>query len=174
MRFASSCQILVERADRAISRTLEGTKSEEKSKNYLNVLSEVRALIVTFRQFLSAVHALEEIYRDHKAGRVCFGWVYAENQNTLSLVKMETGLSILYTGNFIRITHKDRSLTITGSSKIGVKVNQYNDEIDLKNEEEVLAKRSIILEAVGSVRSQLEKATENIMLCVKQAKFKAV
>lgn len=171
MKFASVCQPLVERVEKSLTRVLDEAVASEKSKTYINVVSEVKAFIKSLKVFLGVLKSLEELYPDLKSGRMCFRWVYAENENIVSLVRLESGLSMIYTGEYLKITYDDKVVTLYEIPRLGVVVNQYSDEVELENEDDVVTKRSPLLDALNSIRTQIEKATENLGLCIKYAKL---
>lgn len=151
---------------------IEKAVAEEKSKTYINVISEVKAFIVNFKKLLNTLKTLEELYPDLRYGRLCFRWVYAENGDNISLVRLESGLSMLFTGDQLRVSYGDRSISISEALKLGLVINQYSDMINLEDEEEVTTKRSILLDVIATIGSQIEKATENLGLCIKYAKLR--
>lgn len=172
MKFASVCQPLIERAERSLTRLLDEAIASEKSKTYINVVSEVKAFVKSFKVFLGTLRTLEELYPDLKSGRMCFKWIYAENNNVVSLVRLESGLSLIYTGEYIKITYNDKVLTLHEIPRLSIVVNQYSDEVNLENEDEVITKRSSLLDALNSIKTQVEKATENLSSCIKYVKLR--
>lgn len=172
MRFASACRPFIERAEKVASRIIERAVAEEKNKTYINVVSEVKAFITNFKRLLSTLKTLEELYPDLKYGRMCFRWIYAENSDIISLVRLESGLSMLFTGDQLRISYDGKSISLSEALRLGIIINQYNDTVNLENEEEVTTKRSIILDVIATINSQIEKAIENLGLCIKYSRFK--
>lgn len=172
MQLASTCTPFIDKAERSVSSILEKAVAEEKNRVYVNVLSEVKAFIKNFRRFLTKFKMVEEAYSSLRYGRVCFRWVYAENGNIISLVRLESGLSMLFTGEQLRISYNDRSISLSEVPKIGITVNQYNDLINLEDEEEVTMKRSLLLDTIATINNQIEKAIENIELCARYVRSK--
>ncbi|MEM1644393.1 MAG: hypothetical protein QXL96_00755 [Ignisphaera sp.] len=172
MKFTSVCQPLIERAEKSLTKVLDEAVASEKSKTYINVVSEVKTFIKSLKVFLGVLKSLEELYPDLRSGRMCFRWIYAENENIVSLVRLESGLSMIYTGEYLRVTYDDKAITLYGIPRLNVIVNQYSDEVNLENEDEVITKRGPLLDALSSIKTQIEKATENLGLCIKYAKLR--
>ncbi|MEM1526086.1 MAG: hypothetical protein QW775_03420 [Ignisphaera sp.] len=172
MKFTLMCQPLIERIEKSLTRLLDEAVASEKSKIYINVVSEVKAFVKSFKVFLGTLRTLEELYPDLKSGRMCFKWIYAENDNAVSLVRLESGLSMIYTGEYIKITYNDKVLTLYEIPRLSVVINQYSDTINLDNEDEVVAKRSSLLDVLNSIKTQVEKATENLSICIKYVKLR--
>jgi len=172
MRLAHSCQPFIERVEKTVTRIVDEAVSADKSRTYINAVSEIKSFIESLKVFLSTLKLLEELFPDLKVGRPCFRWVYAEEPSTISLARLESGLSIVYTSDYIRITYGDKSITLYELPHIGIKVNQYSDEIALEDEENIVTKRSLIIDAISVIRNQLEKSTENLNLCIKYTKLR--
>jgi hypothetical protein len=173
MKFASVCEPFIEKVERAIARIVDEAVSADKSRVYINTVSEVKSFIKNFKGFLNTLKLVEEHFPDLKVGRPCFRWVYVEDANNIALTRLEHGLSMIFTGDYLRITYNDRSLTLYGIPRIGIKVNEYTDEISLEDEENVVTKRSLIVDVINIIRSELEKSIENLSLCIKYVKLKA-
>lgn len=172
MKLASSCTKFVDIAEKNIDRILNRAISEEKSRIYINVLSDVKAFIRNMRIFINTLKNLEDFFPDLRYGRICFRWIYAEHGNIISLVKLEPKLSISFAGDRLKISCNSRAVTLYSTSSIGFIVNQYNDTLDLGNEEDVISKRSLLLDAIAITSQYIEKAIENLNLCIKYAKHR--
>lgn len=172
MRFASSCIPFIEKAERNISHVLDKALSEKKDKTYIGIISELKAFTKNVKRFLTIIKTLESFYPNLRHGRVCFKWIYTEIDDILSFIRLEPALTLLFTGNSLRITYDDRTLTMHEQPRINISINQYNDVIDLLNEEEVITKRSLISNSIVSMNQQIEKAIENLGLCIKYIRHK--
>ncbi|MEM0489836.1 MAG: hypothetical protein QXG46_05070 [Ignisphaera sp.] len=172
MKLASLCIPLLEKISRSIEAKIEKATSEERDKKYINVLSEIQSFIKQVREFMNALRNLETMYTDLNYGRICFRWMYAEYGSNISLVKFEPRLSILYTHDKLHISFDDRSVTLYEGLKIGFTVNTYSDVVDLDDEESVISKRSLILDAVSRVGESLIRSVANINLCIKYARYR--
>ncbi|MEM1542277.1 MAG: hypothetical protein QW101_03930 [Ignisphaera sp.] len=166
---------LLERMSRSVEVRIEKAASEERDKRYINTLSEIQSFIKQVREFMNALRNLETMYTDLTHGRICFRWIYTEYGSNISLVKLEPRLTILYTHDKLQtlyISFDDRSVILYEGLKIGFTVNTYSEVVDLNDEENVISKRSLILDAVSRVGENLTRSIANINLCIKYARYK--
>lgn len=173
MKFASACQTFIERFERNVTRVVNEAIAADKSKIYINTLSEIKSFIENFKDLLQTLKLLEDLLPEQKAGRICFKWVYAEDANTLSLARLESGFSMIYTGEYLRITYDDKSITLYSTPRVGININKYQDEIDLTDEEGVEVKRSLVFNVISTLRDQISRSIENLNLCVKYIKLRS-
>lgn len=173
MKFASACRPFIERIEKILTRVVNEAVTADKSKIYINTISEIKSFIESFKIFLGTVKLLEEFFPDMKVGRPCFRWIYSEEANVISLVRLESSLSMIFTGELLRITYNDKSITLYESPRISITLNQYNDDINLEDEDNVTIKRSLILNVISTIRDRIEKSIENLSLCVKYVRVKS-
>lgn len=173
MRIAKTCIQFIDKVKRGLDELISKAISEEKSKLYQSVLTEIKSFIRNVENFMITLKNLEEYYPSLSSGRVCFRWIYSENNGILSIVKLEPRFSIVYAGDYLRISYNDRSVAIHGPTRISITVNQYKDDIDLTNEDDSVVKRSLILDAISEISKQLEKDVEIINICTKYARRRA-
>lgn len=170
MRLASTSIQLIDKISKLIDNRIERAVNEEKDKKYINTLSELQSFVSQIREFMTMLKSLENIYTDLSHGRICFRWIYSESGSNISLVKLEPRFSISYSYDRLSLSFDDRSITLYEGSKMRFIVNTYDFDIDLDNEEDVIIKRSLILDVISKISIFLERSINNINLCIKYAR----
>ena len=160
----------VESLYKSVGTILRGASGEGRAKRmYRDLLSDIQSTLSLIRRFIALAHCIE---RNLQPGaRICHRWFLTRYDGVVSLVKLEPRVTIYYDGSRIRVTYDDRETEFEGTT-LRYRVNNFRDEVDLRNEESVLEKRSLILEAVGAIKSIITHCMPDMELCIKEYRIR--
>ncbi len=140
-------------------------------KDYILTLTEVQSFLSTLRDFLKRVACLEQVHAELRCGRICKRWIYTENDGVRILTKLNPRLVIAYDGTSIKISYDDREAVIRGT-EIEYLINTFRDRVNLNNVDEVLEKRSLLLDALGRLKAMLQHTEQDFELCIKELRLR--
>jgi len=140
-------------------------------KDYILTLTEIQSFLSTLRNFLKKASCLEQVHADLKYGRVCKRWMYTENSDVRILTKLSPRVVVAYYGDRIKISYDDREVNIHGT-EIEYTINMFRDKVVIHNVDEVLEKRSLILEALGKLKAILEHTERDFEMCIKEFRIR--
>jgi len=156
----------IERIYGAVRNILERAIDEERDKRYIQTLTELTSFLSILKNFINTCTYLDTVYKDMKYGRICGRWIYTENINNIALVKLNPRTVISSDGFNIKVSYKNRTIVISGK-ELRLTINNYNDVINLDDEDNIILKRSLILNAVGLLKSHINHITNDFVLCSK-------
>ncbi|NPA96517.1 MAG: hypothetical protein GXO32_02810 [Crenarchaeota archaeon] len=158
---------------RNIGAVLKGVSGEGRAKRmYRDLLSDIQSTLALVKRFLELAHCIERALGSELRARVCHRWFLTRNDGVVTLVKLEPRVTIYYDGSRIRITYDDREVEFEGGTTLRFRVNNFRDEVDLRNEDAVLEKRSLIREAIGRIKSIITHCTPDMELCIKEYRLR--
>ncbi len=140
-------------------------------KDYILILTEVQSFLSTLRDFLKRVACLEQVHAELRCGRICKRWIYTENDSVRILTKLNPRLVISYDGTSIKISYDDREAIIQGT-EIEYLINTFRDRVNLNNIDEILEKRSLLLDALGRLKAMLQHTEQDFELCIKELRLR--
>jgi len=146
-------------------------KESRTSKEYARILGELQSLLSMARMFLAKAACIEQVYGDAKVCRFCHRWFYSEHDGLITLTKINPRVVISYNGSGIKISYDDREVEIR-TDIVRYRINQFTDEVSINNVEELLDKKSLVMEAVGSVKGALDHVMPDLDLCIKEMRLK--
>jgi len=160
----------IERIYETLRSMLERAIDEERDKRYVQTLAELTSFLSILKNFVNSCAYLDTVYRDIKYGRICGRWIYTENvNNNIALVKLNPRTVISSDGLNIKVSYKNRTVILSGG-ELRLTINNYNDVINLNDENNVVQKRSLILNVVGSLKSHINHVTNDFIMCSKFVK----
>ena len=139
-------------------------------KLYIQTLSEYQSFLALARKFLTLALCIAKAKND-LPGRLCHRWIYTKQNGYVSLTKLEPRIVISYDGTSFKVSVRDREIKASGLN-IELRINQYRETADLSSEEDTLQKRSLIIEAIGSVKAVLDHVTPDMELCIKELRLR--
>jgi len=140
-------------------------------KDYVLTLTEVQSFFSKLRDFLKKASCLEQVHADLKCGRICKRWIYTENSDVRVLTKLSPRVVVAYYGEKIKISYDDREVDIHGT-EIEYTINMFRDKVNLHNVDEVLEKKSLILEVLGRLKAILEHTEKDFEMCIKEFRIR--
>ena len=162
----------IEKAYSMVSERIRKISREGKvRKDYILTLTEVQSFLATLRDFLKRASCLEQAYKDLKVGRLCHKWLYTEEGSIRILTKLNPKLVIAFNGSEIKVTYNDREAKISGN-QVEYTVNLFRDTITLENVEEVLEKKSVLINALGKLKAALQHTLNDFDLCIKELRLR--
>lgn len=166
MIIANGLGVPIGRIYEAIKNVLERAIDEEKDKGYIQTLTELTSFLSILKNFIKTCTYLDTVYKDMKYGRICGRWIYTENMNNIALVKLNPRTVISSDGFSIKVSYRDRTIMIS-SKELRFTVNNYSDIVNLDDEDNIILKRSLILNAVGLLKSHITHITNDFVVCSK-------
>ncbi len=141
-------------------------------KDYLQVLQEAQSFLAMLRDLLKLASCLEAVYAETRYGRVCHRWLYAELNGVRSLTKLEPRVVVSFDGYSIKVSYDDREVMVYRNLDVAYRINQFVDKTNLDNYDEVLDKRSLLLEVFGRLKGILDHVKPDFELCIKEHRLK--
>lgn len=169
MMFSSTLSTAIERMYDSVRAVLSRATESERDKRYIQTLSEVASFLSVLREFVKTCSYLDNVYKDLRYGRVCSRWYYIEDGMNIALLKLKPRTVISYDGAFIKVSYGDREVAI-GGREVRYRVNNHVSTIRIDDERDVISKRSLLLEALGKLKSHIEHVTSDFVLCSKTVK----
>ncbi len=169
MMIVNGLETPIERIYDNVKNVLERAIDEEKDKRYIQTLTELTSFLSILRNFIKTCSYLDTIYKDTKYGRICGRWIYIENMSNISLVKLNPRTVISSDGFSIKVSYKDRTIVLS-SKELRFTVNNYSDKINLDDEDGIILKRSLMLNALGLLKSHINHVTNDFVICSKFAR----
>lgn len=159
----------IQTLEKSYEDVLRKATSGKADKRYIQVLSEIVSFIASIRAFLSKAIVMDKAFSDVKNGRVCFKWFYFENDSIISLSRLEPQVSISYNGTFITVSYHKNSLSFN-EREIKIKLNEFRDDILINDNDNVIAKRSVIMRLIGEISTELLRYSDEFSVCSKVSK----
>jgi hypothetical protein len=153
------------------SERLDRTIREDANKEYIQILSELISFIAILRKFLNSASMLDNLYTDIKSGRVCFQWLYTEDNDFVSLVRFDPRINISYNNNRIYIGFNDRGINIY-TNVIEYYINSLKEAIALNDINSLIARKSLIFNVLGALKAELQHFEEDFIKCTKMVKVR--
>ncbi len=155
---------------KSVGGVLKSVSGEGKAKRtYRDILSDIQSTLALLRRFLALAHCLERNLPNPT--RLCHRWFLSKHDNIVTLVKLEPRITISFDGSKLKVTYDHRELEFEGSI-IRYRVNSFRDEINLRDEDAIIEKRSLIREAVGAVKSIITHVMPDMELCIKEHRIR--
>ncbi len=169
MMIANGFGTTIERVYGVVRNVLEKAINEKRDKRYIQTLTEIISFLSILKNFINTCTYLDIVYKDMEYGRVCGRWIYTENMNNIALVKLNPRTVISSNGFSIKVSYKNKTIVILGK-ELRLTINNYRDVINLDDEDNVILRRSLILDAVGMLKSHIGHVTNDFIVCSKFAR----
>ncbi len=155
---------------KSVGNLLKGVSSEGKAKRaYRDILSDIQSTLALLRKLLALAYCIERNIPN--VTRLCHRWFLSSHNNVISLVKLEPRVTICLDNGKVRITYDHREVEFEEYT-LRYKVNNFKDEVSLRDEDAIVDKRSLIREAVGSIKAILTHVMPEIETCIKEYRLR--
>uniref|UniRef100_A0A7J3QG88 Uncharacterized protein n=1 Tax=Ignisphaera aggregans TaxID=334771 RepID=A0A7J3QG88_9CREN len=171
MNITNSILRYVNNLHEQFSEKLDRAVREDTSKEYIQILSELISFIVILRKFLNNASMLDNLYTDVKSGRVCFQWLYTEDNDFVSLVRFDPRINISYNNNRIYIGFNNKGINIY-ANVIEYYINSLKEAIDLNDINSLISRKSLIFNILGTLKAELQHFEEDFIKCAKMVKVR--